>query len=167
MEDLNVIQEKATVFKNLIGFRREISNPSTIKREIDLLLRRLGRANALHANKVITKVMDRNIERRTVDMQIMLPLKGTSGIDELIGENEYFYIDKYEISQSYRISIPNDPNQFKRAAEYFLQLSTGDGLDKFDAGRQHIIEVARIDLYGSTLGFDLYLEIAKPQEARC
>lgn len=161
MIDNSMTIEKPQVFEDLIAFRKEVANPKGMKREIDTLLSRMGRLNAIHSNRVITKIMGRKALKHIVDMQIMLPLKKKTGINAILESySNYFYINKYKINKSYHIRISNDQQQFRKAVEKFLKISNGEGLNKFSSNRQHIIEVARIDFYGNTLGFDLYMEIA-------
>jgi hypothetical protein len=160
------VSNDRTVFENLASFSVEVANPLVLKRELDRLIAKLGRANAVHANRVVTRVLGKDKTRGVVDMQVMIPLRHPDAAESFFAANDrYTLVPEYSIGPSYRISIPNDQALFRQAAEKFLQMGSGTGLAQFDATRQHIIEVSRIDLYGNVLGFDLYMEIEPTEEA--
>lgn len=149
-------------FSNLVGFTMEVAEPTAIKRRIDALLVRLAKAGARHSNRVITRVVHRDAVKRTVTMQAMLPLRGdTLAADVVCSDGVFEAFPEYSIGPCLHASIPNDPRCFKQTVEEFLRRIQHGGLEDYDASRQHIIEVARIDMYGAVLGFDLYMELVE------
>lgn len=148
------------VFENLVCFEKELANPQIMKKEMDQLIRRLGKHKIQHTNRVITKVIQHHKERKTILMQIMVPIAAANDIDFFLADYdvEYFFIEEYMLKESIKASIPNDMNEFKRAVNAFVHYANVNDVNDLDFKNNHIIEIAKVDMHGTILGFDLHME---------
>ncbi|MFZ5354006.1 MAG: hypothetical protein ACOZCL_14975 [Bacillota bacterium] len=159
MGELKVIEEEIKVFENLIYFEKEVSNPRVMKNEIDALVDKLSQMKILHTHRVISRVISKDLIKKTVNMLIMIPIKDAAGVERFLQKHgQYGFMPKYELRESYRISIPNDMTDFRKAVEKFVEYSNSDSINSFDLKNNHVIEIAKIDMGGNVLGFDLHLE---------
>lgn len=143
---------------NLVIFQKEISNPMLVKKEIDNLIHRLKKFGCRHTHRVITKVLSRNEQKRTITLQIMVPVIDAEKIDLFIKKyQEYRFLETFQLNQSLKISIPNETEAFKKAVNTFVQYSDVKDINGFGKDN-HVIEIAKVDVHGTVIGFDLHLE---------
>lgn len=159
VKELIIVETDKLVFANVVSFSKEISNPMIMKKEMDQLIERLGKYKIKHCHKVITKVVDRNENKKTIVLKIMVPVADRNGLEDFLDQyKQYIFSESYNMNSSVRISIPNDMNEFKRAVEKFVEYSNLSNVNDLNLKENHIIEVAKVDLKGNVIGFDLHME---------
>ncbi|MFA9555706.1 hypothetical protein ACERII_00150 [Evansella sp. AB-rgal1] len=164
IKELKVQEYPQQVFQHIISFTKEMNNPMLMKKEMDKLIERLGRKGHKHKHRVITKVLARNEEMKTLTLQIMVPLKENYDVTLFLKDHEeYELINEYYIKDSLKISIPNDMNEFKRAVNTFVNYYKDTNINELDLKNNHIIEIAKVDAFGTVIGFDLHLETEKEE----
>lgn len=148
------------VFEKLIVFKKELGNPQVMKKEINQLIRRLNKYKIKHRHRVITKVIKHDREKKTISIQILLPVTCENNIQTFLSDYDgyYYFLNKYSLKQSILISIPNEMNAFKRAVDVFVQYENMNDVYDLDIKNNHIIEIAKVDIHGTILGFDLHIE---------
>lgn len=165
LKELEIIETDTLVFTEIVAFKKEISNPMTMKKEMDKLIERLGKKGHTHCNKVITKVIGRDKKKKTITIQIMVPITESHNIQGFFKKYEsYFFIDQYTLKESIKISIPNDMNEFKRAVDLFVKYAKASNVNEIDLNKNHIIEIAKVDMNGTVVGFDLHMEKTYKEE---
>lgn len=152
-------------FERLICFKEEVANPQMMKNKLNQLIWRLDRHKIKHRHRVITKVLRHYKERKTILMQIMVPLVVQANPDSFMADydGEYFFLRGYNLGESIKISIANDMNDFKSAVEAFVRYKNMNNVSDLDFKNNHIIEIAKIDTNGMILGFDLHMEKRKAE----
>ncbi|WP_100332612.1 hypothetical protein [Bacillus xiapuensis] len=166
LEELEIIETEALVFKEIVAFQKEISNPMVMKKEMDQLIGRLSKNGHKHCHKVITKVIGRNEKKKTITLQIMVPISDSHYIQRFLDKyDDYFFMDHYKLGKSIKISIPNDMNEFKRAVDQFVKYAHASHVNEMDLGSNPIIEIAKVDMNGTIVGFDLHMEKITEEES--
>jgi len=157
---MQLVETKQIDLGAVICFIKEVSNANQIKAELERLVDKLKKSNIKHKNLTVTKVIDKNPVKKTVLMEVSVPIDANDAIGSFIETYpKYSSVACFKISSGYKISIPNNMNDFKAAVEMFLsKLNENPDLDSFDLYGNPIIEVAKIAHDGTILGFDLYLE---------
>lgn len=159
LNEIKVLEIETQVFQNLVVFKKEIANPLLMKKEMDKLIERLGKYGHKHCHKVITKVIERNEEKKTIILQIMVPIGDATNINMFLDVyDQYTFIDKYTLKDSICISISNNMKDFKRAVEKFVEYADVLNVNELDFKKNHIIEIAKVDTNGIVIGFDLHME---------
>ncbi|ADH60235.1 hypothetical protein Tmath_0471 [Thermoanaerobacter mathranii subsp. mathranii str. A3] len=151
-------------FENLIYFEKEVVNPISIQQEVRKLIDRLKDGGIFYKNRLITKVIEKDITKKTVTMRIMIEVEISEGsgiYNFLKNYPQYRYLEDFSIGKSYSISISNDVEEFKNAISLLISKIDSDvkDINNYDLSKNNIIEIARIDYDGNVIGFDLFLEI--------
>lgn len=162
---LDLVESKAQYFYHIVAFKKEIFNPLLMKKEMDKLIERLGRSGFRHNNRVITKIIDRKPDKKTIVLQIMVPIVDPQNIHLFFDQYEqYFFIPEYFLDESISISIANDMEEFKKAVNQFVQYANLSDVNDIDFKNNHIIEIAKVDVNGNVIGFDLHMEKIKKED---
>lgn len=163
--ELDIVHLEPLVFQDIVYFVKEISNPMGMKSEMDSLIRRLDKFHHKHQNRVITKVISKQEDKKTITMMIMVPIDDRSNIEHFLeAYDQYAFQDNFVIKDSLKISIPNDMEEFKKAVHTFVEYSNHSDVNEIDLSNNHIIEVSKVDYNGNIVGFDLHMEIQKEDE---
>ena len=72
--ELEVVECGAIIFEHLLRFRKEIDNPLVIKKDMDLLIKRLKKKGYYHTNRVITRVLEKDSRKKTIKLEIIVPV---------------------------------------------------------------------------------------------
>ena len=72
--ELEVVECGAIIFEHLLCFRKEIDNPLVIKKDMDLLIKRLKKKGYYHTNRVIKRLLKRIPEKRPSNWKLSSPL---------------------------------------------------------------------------------------------
>ncbi|MFS8651088.1 MAG: hypothetical protein FWJ66_04125 [Caldibacillus sp.] len=164
--ELEVVECGAIIFEHLLRFRKEIDNPLVIKKDMDLLIKRLKKKGYYHTNRVITRVLEKDSRKKTIKLEIIVPVVKDKDLMDFIAEYpQYEYVEKYIMPESIKISIANDPEQFQQAVQKFTEYAKLNDQEKLDLQKNHIIEIAKIDLNGNVVAFDLHMEKISKEEA--
>ena len=161
---MDIIDNNESIsFELLISFENEISNPIQIKKQIDKLIAILNKIDIRHRNKVISKVIKKDLIKKTITMKIYIPITNNEKITEFLKDYPMYQYEKvFNIKKGYYISISNNMYDFKKAVELFMckMNNTKEAdVNSYDvSNNNNIIEVANIGYDGTVLGFDLYLE---------
>lgn len=159
LSEMKVLEIETQVFQNLVVFKKEIANPLLMKKEMDKLIKRLGKYGHKHCHKVITKVIERNEEKKTITLQIMVLIEDATNIKAFLDVyDQYTFVYKYILKDSICISISNNMEDFKRAVGKFVEYADALTVNELDFKKNHIIEIAKVDMNGTVIGFDLYME---------
>lgn len=157
------IKNYESSFKDLICFKSEITNPQEMKKNIDKLVNLLNKMKIYHKNEVISKVIDKNSIKKTVTIQIYIPIQKSKNIDAFFYKYPaYKYQKEFIIKRGYWISISNNMEEFKKAVGLFISKMNNEesiNVQNYDVSNNSIIEVSRIGYDGAVLGFDLYMEV--------
>lgn len=157
-----IVNNDDTLFVDLICFQSEVTNPQQMKKEIDKLVDILNKMKIKHKNKVITKVIGKNVVKKTMTMKIHIPIITNENVHKISEKYPmYKYQKEFLIKKGYMISISNDMAEFKKAVELFISKTNNNenaDIQNYDVSNNNIIEVSKIGYDGSVLGFDLYME---------
>lgn len=158
---MKIIEKASIKFGSVIGFQKEVTNPQQIKYEMDKLIKKLNENGIKHKNIAISKVLEKNIIKKTILIEASIVVDDGSIIEDFIINNpKYNLINDYCIEAGYMVSIANNANEFKSAIKLLMQTFSGEntGIDSYNLDKNKIIEVSRIAYDGTVLGFDLYWE---------
>lgn len=142
------------IFENLLFFEREVPNPQIVKREIDSIMPKLRKIGVKHKNIVISKVINTNSTKKTMLMQIRIPINESHQLAQFFEDNpQYILESSFVIKKGVKIIIDNNEREFHNGIKLLMARRPD-----FDMSQNHIIELSHISFDGKVLGFELFLE---------
>ncbi len=145
---------EAVVFDNLLFFEREVTRPQIVKQEIDIIMPKLRKIGVNHKNIVISKVIRTDPIRKTMTVQIHIPLKTNERLKQFFCDNlQYTLEHSFVIQKGVKLVISNSEREFRAGIQRLMELRPG-----FDMKNNPIIELSHISFDGRVLGFELFLE---------
>lgn len=149
-----IIDTEEIVFENLLFFEREVAKPQIIKREIDMIMPNLHKIGVNHKNIVISKVIDTNPVKKTIRMQMRIPIEVNDNLEQFLEEHpQYMMEPSFTIAKGVKLAISNSEQEFRAG---ILQLM--EKRPDFDMSHNPIIELSHISFDGRVLEFELFLE---------
>ena len=150
-----VIQDTdSTTFENLLFFEREVAQPQIVKWEIDVLMPKLRKIGINHKNIVISKVVQTNPVKKTMLMQIRMPIDVNEQLDQFLADNPQYSLEpSFAIKKGLKLVITNNEQDFRNGIQRLMSQRPG-----FDMSQNPIIEMSRISYDGKVMGFELFLE---------
>lgn len=150
-----VVQDTAdTVFENLLFFEREVPQPQIVKQEIDTLMPKLRKIGINHKNIVISKVVRTNPVKKTMLMQMRMPIDVNDQLDQFLADNPQYALEpSFTIKKGVKLVISNNEQDFRNGIQQLMSQRPG-----FDMSQNPIIEMSRISFDGKVMGFELFLE---------
>lgn len=70
-----IFETEDLIFENLLLFEREVTQPQIVKKEIDDVMPKLRKIGVNHKNTVISKVIQTNPVKKTMTVQIRIPIE--------------------------------------------------------------------------------------------
>lgn len=142
------------VFEDLLFFEREVTRPQIVKQEIDAVMPKLRKLGINHKNIVISKVVHTNLIKKTMTIQLRIPIEVNERLFDFFRENQQYKLEKsFVIHKGIKLEISNNERDFHAGIQQLMDLRPG-----FDMSNNLIIEMSRISYDGRVLGFELFLE---------
>lgn len=142
------------IFDNILFFEREVTQPQIVKREIDVVMLKLRKIAVNHKNIVISKVVQTNPTKKTMTMQLRIPIEVNEQLLDFFRENpQYEFEQSFVIQKGVKLVISNNEQDFRAGIRQLMELRPG-----FDISSNPIVELSRISYDGRVLGFELFLE---------
>ena len=149
-----LVETEEMIFNNLLFFEREVARPQTIKREIDMLMPRLHKIGVQHKNIVISRVIKNNHVKKTMLMQIHMPIDVNASLLEFIDENPRYSLENnFSIGKGLKLVISNNEDEFRDGINQLMKRRPD-----FDMSKNPIVEMSHISYDGTVMSFELFLE---------
>ena len=157
---MDILETDGINLEPIIGFTKIISDITQVKKEMDRMIRTLRRYKIYHNGIAVSKVLNKNVEKKTIEIQVGVLINNDEKEEQFLKENSQYEKFSFKISNAYKISINNSQEQFKKAVLLFMekQNMATDDINKYDLKNNPIIELSHITHDGTVIGFDLYLE---------
>ncbi|WP_296143190.1 hypothetical protein [uncultured Anaerococcus sp.] len=141
-------------FEDLFFFEREVTQPQIIKKELDMIMPKLRKIGIEHKNIVISKVVGKNPTKKTMLMQIRVPISINDGLSNFFKKHPQYELEKnFSINEGVKLAITNNENEFREGIKLLMKQRPD-----LDLSNNSIIELSHISYYGDVLDFELFLE---------
>lgn len=150
----SIFETDGVMFQNLLFFEREVINPSAIKKELDTMMTKLRKIGVAHKNIVISKVIQVNRTKKTMIMQVRVPIDMNDQLMQFLYEYPQYKLESFfMIRKGLKLIVSNDEEDFSSGIQQLMKLRQG-----IDMSNNPIIELSRISFDGRVLGFELFYE---------
>ncbi|WP_073997515.1 hypothetical protein [Anaerococcus urinomassiliensis] len=149
-----LVRTKKLNFEDLFFFEREVTQPQIIKKELDKIMPKLRKIGVEHKNIVISKVVGKNPTKKTMMIQIRVPISVNDKLSDFLKDYPQYELEKkFTIDEGVKLTITNNEKEFREGIKLLMNQRPG-----LDLSNNSIIEVSQISYYGDVIGFELFLE---------
>lgn len=149
-----LVKTRKLNFEDLFFFEREVTQPQIIKKELDMIMPKLRKIGIEHKNIVISKVVGKNPTKKTMTIQIRVPISVNEEMSNFLNEYPQYELEKnFSIEEGVKLAISNNENEFREGIKLLMNQRP-----ELDLSNNSIIEVSHISYYGDVIDFELFLE---------